>query len=274
MPMAEASPIVIDTNEKMEERLKQLRQRAYEDPSQFEEAQFPNMLEASDVARLLSDDEEDGTQGGAGEGLLAGAKEEAEQILQNARTQADQLLEDTHSQAEEIRQNAYQAGIEAGKKEGYDAGQIKAMAELADARAQLEEKSRQLDEAYEEKLAEMEPLLIDALADIYEYVIHAQLLGKKDVIAKLLSDTIRKVEGCKDFIVHVSREEYEQIKQKKDELLEATSAAAATVEVIEDYSLGSGECMVETENGIYDCSLDVELAALREQLMLLAYNRQ
>lgn len=273
VPMTEASPIVIDTNEVMEERLRQLRQRAYEDPSQFEEAQFPNELQASDVARLLADDEDEPSQVEMNEGLLANARKEADELLKNARDEADRILEQVEAQAEEIKQSAYQAGIEAGKKEGYEAGRIRAMTELQDAQAELDDKSRKLDAEYEQKLSEMEPMLIDTLTGIYEHVMHAELISKKEFITKLLVDTIKRVEGCKDFIVHVAREEYEQVKLRKEELLDATAAAAATVEVIEDYSLASGECMVETENGIYDCSMDVQLAALRQQLMLLSYNR-
>ncbi|MBR1693164.1 MAG: hypothetical protein IJ711_10405 [Lachnospiraceae bacterium] len=277
MPMTEASARVIDTNEKMEERIKQLRQKAYEDPSQFEEAQFPNQLEASEVARLLADDEEPGEEGFS-EGIQAqqmpDAHEEAERILQDAEQRARQILEDAQAEAENMKNSAYQAGLVEGKKDGREAGRIEAMTEMENAKAELDQRRHQMNAEYEQRLAEMEPMLIDTLCDIYEHVLHASLIVKKDIVVQLLADTIRKVEGCKDFIVHVSRGEYEQVKERKEELLEATAAAAATVEVIEDYSLSEGECMVETENGIYDCSLDVQLAALREQLMLLSYQKE
>ena len=45
----------------------------------------------------------------------------------------------------------------------------------------------------------------------------------------------------------------------------------ATLEVVEDAALRKNECMIETEGGIYDCSLDVQLAALRRELLLLSY---
>jgi len=278
MSIDESSARVIDTNEIMEERIRMLRQKVNEDPSQFEEAQFPNQLEASEVAKLLADDDADAPQEGFQEGVeaevLPGVREEAAGILESAENEARQIIENAQSDAEGIKQSAQKFGYEEGKKEGYDAGRIQAMAELQSEKALLEEKSRRLDEEYERRLEELEPMLVDALTDIYEHVIHATFEGKKDLIVKLLADTIRKVEGCKDFIVHVSRDDYEQVKEKKEELTQAPASATATVEIVEDYALAAGECMVETENGIYDCSLDVQLSALREQIRLLSYHKE
>ena len=44
-----------------------------------------------------------------------------------------------------------------------------------------------------------------------------------------------------------------------------------TVEVVEDANLSQNQCLIETENGVFDCSVDVELRALSKTLQLLAY---
>ena len=46
------------------------------------------------------------------------------------------------------------------------------------------------------------------------------------------------------------------------------------MEIIEDMTLKKNECMVETDGGIYDCSLDGQLEALRKELLLLSYDGQ
>ena len=68
--MDPASARVIDTNDIMQQRLQQLREKANEDPAQFEDAQFPNHLEATEVAKLLADSDETGEDGFT-EGLAA-----------------------------------------------------------------------------------------------------------------------------------------------------------------------------------------------------------
>ena len=59
--------------------------------------------------------------------------------------------------------------------------------------------------------------------------------------------------------------------QKKQ--LEAAAAGANTsVEVVQDTTLSEGECMIETDGGIFDCGLGTQLAELKKQLLLLAYS--
>ena len=46
---------------------------------------------------------------------------------------------------------------------------------------------------------------------------------------------------------------------------------STTVDVVEDAAVAKNECMIETENGIYDCGLGTQLDELRKKLMLLAF---
>ena len=45
------------------------------------------------------------------------------------------------------------------------------------------------------------------------------------------------------------------------------------LEIISDMTLAPSGCMIETENGVYDCSLDTQLAELGRKLKLLSYER-
>lgn len=269
------APLVIDSNERVEKKLAELRERTQKQSNVFSEAVFPNNLEASEVAELLLDAEGDGSDDGFTSGIQAqvvsDAKQEADRIIEEARKEAEELLEHARAEAQEIKQNAYDKGMNDGKKAGYEDGNRDAMIALQEAKMQLEEEKKRLQESYEEQLKEMEPLLVETLAEVYEHVIHVSLRDKSEVVLKLLEDAIHKVEGCKSFIVHVSCETYEQVKAKKEELVLAAATEDVTVEVIEDLALADAECMLETENGIYDCSLDVELDAVKEQIALLSY---
>ena len=48
-------------------------------------------------------------------------------------------------------------------------------------------------------------------------------------------------------------------------------APNATVEIVNDITLGKGECLIETEGGIFDCGLGTQLSELRQKLKLLSY---
>lgn len=274
-PVSEPSPYIIDTNGLIEEKLRNIKAFEQSGADRFADSQFPNDLEACEVAKLLADTddeipENDFTSGIQAE-VIPDAKQEAERILEEARQEAEAILVNAKTEAQEIKQNAYEKGMNDGKKAGYEAGNREAMVELQEARMQLEAESKRLQEEYDAQVREIEPLMAETLAKIYEHIIHVSFQDKSDVVLHLLEDTIHKVEGCKNFIVHVSKETYEQVKGKKAELTAAAATGDVTVEVVEDFTLTGAECLVETENGIYDCSLDVQLKAVKEQIGLLSY---
>ena len=44
-----------------------------------------------------------------------------------------------------------------------------------------------------------------------------------------------------------------------------------TVELIEDATLKENECVIETNSGIFDCSIGVQLEELTKKLRLLSF---
>ena len=173
-PVSAPSPVVIDSNELIEKKLKDLEKQVQDTGIQFDESQFPNDLEASDVARLLVDEEDGGQEefeSGIQASIIPNAREEAERILEEARQNAEVIIENAKAEAQEIKQNAYEKGMNDGKKAGYDDGARTAMVELQEAKMQLDEERKQLHDEYERQLEEMEPLMVEALINIYEHII-------------------------------------------------------------------------------------------------------
>jgi flagellar assembly protein FliH len=58
---------------------------------------------------------------------------------------------------------------------------------------------------------------------------------------------------------------------QKQEVLYKCVTESAKLEVVEDITLSQNECLIETESGIYDCSVGTELQELKKQLLLLCY---
>ena len=58
---------------------------------------------------------------------------------------------------------------------------------------------------------------------------------------------------------------------QKEALLEAGGVVNAHFDIVEDLTLKKNECLIETESGIFDCSLGIELKELKKQLLLLSY---
>ena len=70
--------------------------------------------------------------------------------------------------------------------------------------------------------------------------------------------------------IRVSKEDIGFVTMQKSKLLGGLNEV--TAEIVEDATLQKNECLIETEGGIFDCSLDVELEALSKKLKLLSYH--
>ena len=125
---------------------------------------------------------------------------------------------------------------------------------------------------YEKQLDELEPMFVKTLTGIYEKVFECGLDNQQELILGLLRNTIRKLDGCKNYLIHVSTADYAYVKQHKNELLSDSTQEGIVVDVVEDSMMRENECTIETINGIYDCGLGTQLSELRKKLMLLSYD--
>ncbi len=193
------------------------------------------------------------------------AQEEADDLLADARKQADALLADADMQADAIREEAKNAGFEQGHQEGT----AKAEEELTRLRSQIEEEHRQLEADYRQKVQQLEPYLVEIVSDVFEKVFHVHFDDKKEVLVYLIEKVILNAEGTKEFLVRVSRADYEFVEGQKD-AISAQVGASITVEIMADASLQEHQCMIETDSGVFECGVDVQLENLLGTLKSLS----
>ena len=93
----------------------------------------------------------------------------------------------------------------------------------------------------------------------------------RELVVHLLANTMRNLEGGNGYLIHVSKDDYPFVSMQKKELVKGTSIDPEDMDIIEDATLDRSECMIETGNGVFDCSLGTQLEALNEELRLLAY---
>ena len=275
---------VIDSNELIANKLQilnEIAEREMEPEYEDEPAEFREGLNAEQLEMLLEDNPDalrdmdpDGDENGSGvihadrAAMLEDVSREAEEMIENARQEAQGIIDAANAEAESIRDSFKEQGY----SEGYEQGHAEGLKVIDDKTKELEDKEGELLADYDRKLEEMEPMLVDAITDIFEHIFHVSLSSNREIMLNLLHDTVRNVEGGKNFIVHVSKSEFEYINDRKDQLTEGLGSTD-TIEVIEDLTLRQSECFVEAEGGIYDCGIGTELELLKKELMLLAYQK-
>ena len=260
---------VIDSNQAVSDRIKALSEILEAAPEEDFADDFSEGLDAAQVDALLTDQDElaaEAQRNEAAKKLIDDANAQAQQIIDDANAQAQQIIEDAKAQSEAI----FEEAREAGKQEGNEKGYAEGMERAKQLENEVMEKSAALDADYEAKISELEPKMVETLTDIYTHVFGVDLTGRSDVVLYLLKDTIRNIESTKSFLVHVSRDDYEHVNENKDELTSGLGASA-NVEIIDDVTLTAGNCFVETDGGIFDCSLGTELELLKKELRIMSY---
>lgn len=201
--------------------------------------------------------------------ILLNAKTEAEEILHRAREEAEMVLSSANEEAEEILHTAKEDGY----KEGYESGQkearTEAETEYAQKKAELEQYKLELQEDYHREMKELEPQLLDVILTVVEKVFHIQFDDKKDILLYLVSNTIEHIEGCKSFRIRIGEEQKTFLENHKEEILEHIGHDMS-LEFLADVSLEGNQCIIETDTGVFDCSLGVQLENLIKNLKSLS----
>ena len=98
------------------------------------------------------------------------------------------------------------------------------------------------------------------------------LADNRDILVHLIDSTLRKVESSRTFIVHVSAEDYPYVNMQKQALLDGPVGGKGILEIVEDIALAKGDCMIETDGGIFDCGIGTQLEELTKKLRVLSFD--
>ena len=126
-----------------------------------------------------------------------------------------------------------------------------------------------MQEAYQQQLEELEPRLVDVIADVFEQVFHVQFDDKKEILIYLIQNTILGIEDAKEFQIKVGVEDFTYLEKHKNEIQEKVGQSV-NIEVMADAGMTDGQCVIETDAGVFDCGRDVQLENLIKALRSLS----
>jgi flagellar assembly protein FliH len=255
---------VIDSNERSEEfRLIDFFNRKKE------------IMDSSETETLTPDS--DGfTQGIAATVVDIALEEEEEipqkspeEIIREAQEQAIEEAERIIKEAEEAAAAASEKMYEEAKSRGYAEGLKKGMEEADEMKRDLQETKIRQEEEFSEQLLLLEPQLADILTKLLEKMTGVLAEEHKQIIYHLVHNAIYHADNSKNFIIKISKEDYELMHLKIAELLTLVNPETA-IEVVIDKELTKNQCMIETDTSIIDCSLDTQLNNLIRDIKLLS----
>ena len=239
----DSDDFVIDSNQKVMDKIssikKNIKAASFITPGEPDADGFVSGLSAQVVEELTEPDEEAATQ--------EEINVQTEEILEAARNEADSIINQAHREAEYF--------INAAKDEGYEQG--------------LKNGSAELETEYRNKMSEIEPELVDTLLKVFSKVTHTMAEDKKDMIICLINSVMNNTDISREFIIHVSPEDY-RFAISNQHMISGAVSKDTQIEITEDSALKRNECLIETDAGVFDCSLDVQLDNLIKDIRLLS----
>ena len=133
---------------------------------------------------------------------------------------------------------------------------------------ELSEMKQKLESEYETKMTNMESEIVDAVIAVFHRVFDIQFEDKKDILLHLVNNTLMNVEVGKEFHIRVSSANYKFIESHIGDIKEKIGNDV-NIEVINDMSLGAEDCIIETDSGVFNCGIDMELANLEKDIRAL-----
>ena len=272
---------VIDSNElanKKIEAFQEMEMKKQRDTFQQEEGYSEDMIGEDDfipgidmeqLSQLTEDQEEVTDSFPDPQFDMEAMQAEIDLKLQQAQEQADAIIQNANEQAQKIMQNAE----EQGRAQGYEAGYQQGVQEAEALKQEIEQQRGDLEAQYQQIVDGLEPEMVDVLTQIYEHVLGIELRDDKGIILHLLKTTLSRIEPGSNLIVHVSSDDYDDVIDNRPALEACITSPSTTMEIIEDPLLKENECMIESDSGIFDCSLGVELSELSRKLKLLSFDR-
>ncbi len=231
---------------------------------------FVNGLKADVVEQLLTGSEEDENSDGEAsqesvQNQIAAALEEANEQAESIKDEANEVLAKAHMEANRIIEDAKRTGYEQGAQNAREEYETKAM-ELAQ---DYENKKAELQQQYDELRAAMEPELVETITEVFRKITHTVAEDNKDIIIGLINGVMKNSDISNEFVIRVSSDDYRFLVNNQGKIYCAVSGEV-TMDIVEDAALSKNQCIIESDTGVYDCSLDIELNNLIKDIKLLS----
>lgn len=169
---------------------------------------------------------------------------EAQEIIQQARNEAQRILSEAVTHYQDERTRAYEDGMEQSRQEASEH-----MIELI---------SRSVD-----YFASVEDTMVRLVLKSVRKILDD--FDDTELVMKLVRNALNAVGGQKRITLRISPEQKDSVEERIHRLL-ASYPNVGFVDVVADRRLTKGGCVVESEVGVVDASLETQLSALENAL--------
>jgi flagellar assembly protein FliH len=196
------------------------------------------------------------------DGIKTNAEAEAEKIIAQAKVCIEELEAESRKTLEAERKEALEQGREAGREAGFTEG--RAEVERLVQRAQIVLERAQDKRA--EILAETEQEIIDLVLLISRKIIKVISDNQRNVIISNVIQALRKVRDRGNIVIRVNIADLKLATEHTKDFIQMLEGVKS-IQVVEDSSVDSGGCIIETDFGEIDARIASQLAELEAKIL-------
>ena len=201
--------------------------------------------------------------------LLDDALDKAKLVQDDARERAKKIIEDAQAEAETIRENARQQGYEKGLEEGNMEAMRRADEYLERINQEREKDLASARQEMADTIADTEEKIVDVTCGLIEKLTGIFVQDYKPVMLYMINRVLNEDDASRKFVIRVSEKHYSYISDNQDRLAGAANPGI-TIEVFSDSKLSEGQCQIESDTGIIDLSMDVQVRNLITAIKMLS----
>jgi len=194
--------------------------------------------------------------------VRAAAKEEATQIFADATRQAQELEAETRKTVEDEKKEALEKSREAGRAEGYAEGKAEVDRLIERTRTVLERAQDKRGEI----LSDTEREIIDLVLLMSRKVVKVISDSQREVVVSNVVQALRKVRDRGNITIRVNMADLKLTTEHTKDFIKMLEGAKS-IQVVEDSSVDSGGCIIETDFGEIDARISSQLAELEAKIL-------
>jgi len=190
----------------------------------------------------------------------AGGSVDVQEIIERAQRDADQIVAGAKQEAAAIEREAYENGIEEGRK----TGELMAEQQLQAMLGHYHHSLTTLDRVREIALDQMKLDLLDLILHTTEKIVAAELRANPHAILAMVKDAIQDLKQRRNLTIYLNSEDHRHIQGISES--ERQSWLGTQVQLETDPQLGRGSFRIETAAGELDAELETRIDRLREEM--------
>jgi flagellar biosynthesis/type III secretory pathway protein FliH len=154
-------------------------------------------------------------------------------------------------------------GFAAGEKAGYDKAKAGFDAEVAKNKELITKYIKQMEDTKKTMINNLEHILLRFCMELTKKIISCELATNKEIITATIKRALAMIADRENIVIRVSPGDMETASGDKD-FLSTVTERLENVRIEEDARIGKGGCIIESNSGLVDARLGVQIEEVDE----------